>query len=404
MRRRARSTLERMIDVQPLVDWLVEGAAGAGSPDQILKGTCDGLLRAGVPLDRAEAFVRTLHPNIAGRSFVWRPGEPVEVKNRSFTDLSTPAFLHSPMAEACNTGEYVQLRLDRGEVPPILLGLAGQGLVDFVAAPMRFLTGQNQVVTFQTRLASGFGPEHLAAFRRVMPPLSRVGEIYAQLRTATNLLSTYVGRNAGSRILRGQIQLGDTDTVKAVIWFSDLRGFTALSRTAQPAAVIRALNELFGCQIPPIEKRGGEVLKFIGDGLLAIFPYDGAAGPPAERCAAALDAASEAFAALESVNAARRGAGDPAIAFGLALHLGEVSYGNIGGASRMDFTCIGPAVNLAARLETVASKLGRPLVVSEAFATTSGRPMELLGHFELKGVDVLQAAFAPAPPAPALAG
>jgi adenylate cyclase len=345
-----------------------------------------------VPIHRAEAFVRTLHPNIAGRSFIWRDGQQVVVVERSYADLNTPEFLASPMAEVCRTGEYTRRDL-HGEVDASLQPLVAAGYRDVVVAPLKFLTGQSHVATFASR--DGFTDEHLSAIQLLIPPLARLGEIFALLRTATNLLSTYVGRNAGSRILGGQIQLGDTDTLRAVIWFSDLRGFTSLTQRVAPAHVIRALNELFECQIPAIEAHGGEVLKFIGDGLLAIFPFDAATGPTAERCKAALDAVTESLANLEARNAARAATGDDAIHFGVALHYGEVSYGNIGGANRLDFTCIGPAVNLAARLETLTGALGREVVLSEAFADLVGVPTQALGSFALKGVDGTVPAYAP---------
>jgi len=382
-----------MIDVQATFEWLVNGGEGAKTPDQLLQRMSDDLRAAGVPLDRAEAFVRTLHPNIAGRSFTWRVGEKVVIGERTFADLNTPEFLGSPMAEACRTGEYVRCDLSTATAPG-LVALHAEGLNELVAAPLKFLTGQNHVVTLATR--ERFTDEHIAAFRLLIPPLSRLGEIFALLRTATNLLSTYVGRNAGSRILGGQVQLGDTDSIHAVIWFSDLRGFTSMAQRVGPAAVIRALNELFGCQIPPVEARGGEVLKFIGDGLLAIFPFDPAVGASQARCRDALDAVAEAFANLDVQNRVRIASGELPIDFGVALHVGEVSYGNIGGANRLDFTCIGPAVNLAARLETLTGKLGRPVVLSEAFAELADVPVDDLGAFELKGVGDAVPAFSPA--------
>jgi adenylate cyclase len=382
------------MDARPVVDWLVQGAPGATGPQQVIAGLCGGLAKAGVRVHRMETFVRTLHPSIVGRSFVWTPERTdVEVREQSFTFLHSQEFLHSAMSECCRTGDLLRIRLAGGTTDTTLAPLAKEGYQELVAAPMRFLSGQNHPVTFATKAPGGFTEEEVEAIRAVVPPLARIGEILALLRTATNLLSTYVGHNAGARILAGQIQLGDTDTLKAIVWFSDLRGFTVLTRTATPPTVIRALNDLFGAQIPAIEKHGGEVLKFMGDGLLAIFPYDDAKGPPVARCEAAFDAAKESFVALESINRERAGKGDAPISFGVALHLGDVSYGNIGAHSRLDFTCIGPAVNLAARLETVASKLSRTLVVSEAFATLCSRPLEDLGTFELKGVDGLSRVF-----------
>ena len=194
-----------MIDIQPTFEWLVNGAEGAKSPEAMLQRICDDLRTAGVPIHRAEAFVRTLHPNIAGRSFIWRDGQPVVVVERSYVDLNTHEFLASPMAEACRTGEYTRRDLS-GDVEAALRPLVDAGYRDLVVAPLKFLTGQNHVATFASR--DGFTDDHLRAISLLIPPLARLGEIFALLRTATNLLSTYVGRNAGSRILGGQIQLG----------------------------------------------------------------------------------------------------------------------------------------------------------------------------------------------------
>ena len=226
----------------------------------------------------------------------------------------------------------------------------------------------------------------MATIRRILRPLSRVAEIFALQRVASNLLNTYVGRNSGDRILSGRIMRGDIETLRAVIWFSDLRGFTSISARLAPRAIIDVLNELFECQVPAIEKHGGEVLKFIGDGLLAIFPFDDDVD---KRAADAIAAASDAFAALDARNAAST---DP-IRFGLALHVGEVAYGNIGGASRLDFTAIGPAVNVASRLEGLTGKLDRRVVVSSELAAHVRVPLEDLGTFELKGVPDPQRVF-----------
>jgi adenylate cyclase len=227
----------------------------------------------------------------------------------------------------------------------------------------------------------------------IIPPLSRVAEILALSRTAANLLDTYVGHNAGERILAGHIQRGEVEPIHAVLWFSDLRGFTSLAAKLDAGALIRALNELFECQVPAIEKRGGEVLKFMGDGLLAIFPIKSGGRSVAELCDAALDAADEAHGALAALNRRRAQAEELPLEFGLALHVGEIAYGNIGGAGRLDFTVIGPAVNLAARLEGLTSKLGKRIVLSEQFAAATKRPVERLGEFELKGVPGSPTAF-----------
>jgi adenylate cyclase len=385
-------------DVSAVFEWLVDGAPGASTPAAVVARLGPELREAGLPLDRVEAFVRTLHPHIVGRTFLWTPQGGVKVAESSYAYLTSPAFLESPVAEVFRTGAPVRRRLEGGDGAhgyPALDELARAGFTDFYAGPLRFMSGESHAITFATRRPGGFADAELDAVARVLRPLSRVAEVFALSRTAANLLDAYVGHDAGARILAGRIQRGDTDTLEAVIWFSDLRGFTAMSSTMPPNEIIRVLNELFDCQVPAIERHGGEVLKFMGDGLLAILPL-----PPGDRsveraAAAALEAAREAFAALEQRNAARAAASQAPLRFGLALHVGEVAYGNIGGSGRLDFTCIGPAVNLAARLEALTSKLGRPLVVSAALADKSGIAMESLGTFELKGVAEPAEVFAP---------
>lgn len=385
-----------MADVQTIFDWLVDGAPGAVGPAAVVDRLANDVVAAGIPVERAAAFVRTLHPHIMGRSFTWKRGSPVEVREASFETLQTATFLRSPIAVVFQTKKSLRVRLD-GDAPldhEVLRELRREGMTDYFAAPLTFLSGETHGITFATRAPSGFSDAHIAALERLMRPLSRVAEILALTRTAVNLLNTYVGRNAGERIIAGKIHRGDTDTIRAAIWFSDLRGFTELAGSIDPTSLIRVLNELFECQVPAIERRGGEVLKFIGDGLLAIFPVNDAGD--AALCDAALDAAAESFDALAKLNDARTARAEAPIRFGLALHFGDVAYGNIGGAGRLDFTCIGPAVNVASRLEGLTSKLGLRLVASAEFARRTTRPMRPLGAFELKGVAEAQDVFVPA--------
>jgi adenylate cyclase len=263
----------------------------------------------------------------------------------------------------------------------VLAELKAQGYTDYLCAPLLFTNGEIHGAAFATRHPLGFSDAHLDEIRHILRPLARIAEIFALRRIATNLLSTYVGHDSGARILAGRITRGDVETLRAVIWFSDLRGFTAMSASRSPHEMIGVLNELFDCQVPAIDAHGGEVLKFIGDGLLAIFPFANE-GDVRKRCADALAAAREAFAALDARNATA----DTPIQYGLALHVGEVAYGNIGGAQRLDFTAIGPAVNLAARLESLTGKLGRRIVLSSELAAHATVPLVELGAFELKGV------------------
>jgi adenylate cyclase len=220
--------------------------------------------------------------------------------------------------------------------------------------------------------------------RKLVVPLSRIIEIINLRRTATNLLDTYVGNRAGERILGGQIRRGHADTMDAAIWLSDLRGFTALSDRLPAETVVDILNQYFDCQVAAIRTHGGEVLKFMGDGLLAVFPIPEQDGDVRQVCGQVLEAARESRA---SVKAMHYPIGEKLerFRFGVALHVGRILYGNIGGGNRLDFTCIGPAVNLAARLEKIAGRLNRTIVASAGFADTCAGGWADLGEFPIAG-------------------
>jgi adenylate cyclase len=383
--------------VRRVFDWLVDGAPGASDSAQVGQRMCDDLLAAGVPLDRFGAFVRTLHPQFMGRAFLWNRGQNVETRQAPYQRLREPAFTKSIVAAIYDVKAPIRRRIKglpapRDYIP--LDELAAEGFTDYLAAPLAFLDGQIHCVTFATKAPDGFTDAHIEALLDVTRPLSRIAEILALRRTAANILDTYVGRNAGERIVSGMIQRGDLETIRAVIWFSDLRGFTQLAASSTPEALLATLNELFDCQVPAIQRQRGEVLKFMGDGLLAIFPSTGGSSD-AEACESAFRAVEEARAEAAKLNEKRAVNGDPPLRFGLALHLGEVSYGNIGGAGRLDFTCIGPAVNVASRLEGLTGKVDRPVVVSADIARLTSRPTAALGTFELKGVLEPQPVHAP---------
>jgi adenylate cyclase len=376
--------------VAAVVRWLSDGAPGSPRPEQVVQRLCDELMAAGLPLHRVAAFVRTPHPNVMGLRFTWRPGQPVDVLRAPHRVLDHPDYLDNPLKPVFETGQGLRRRLADPNCPrdfPILNELAEEGATDYVACPLRFVSGEIHVITWTTAAAGGFNGAEMQAIESAVVPLARISEIYALRRTAITLLNTYVGHDAGERILRGQIQRGDTATLAAAVWISDLRGFTAMSEELPPDTLVRVLNSVFDAQVPAILDRGGEVLKFLGDGLLAIFP--------ATACAAALDAAEAALAAVAELDGDGIPAENRPLRIGIGLHVGEVSYGNVGSATRLDFTCIGPAINLAARLQALAAEHGWPLVLSQDFADRVARPNQLLGHYSLKGLSEPVPAFAP---------
>ncbi|MEN3296944.1 MAG: adenylate cyclase [Burkholderiales bacterium] len=373
-------------EIQRLSDWLINGAQSARVATALLSETCERLVAAGLPLWRVAVFVQTLHPDVFGRSFIWRPGAEVIVNTADFDLPQSPEFTLNPLAILYSSRCEVRYRLDNPESRrfPLLDDMRAEGVTDYIALPLHFTDGTIHATSWTTKYPGGFADEHLAALRLIMAPFARLGEIIALRRTAATLLDTYVGNSAGERIWGGQIRRGHTDTMDAAIWLSDLRGFTALSDRLPSETVVEILNRYFDCQVSSIRTHGGEVLKFMGDGLLAVFPIAEQVGDLELVCSHVLEAARESRASVEALNVPI-GETLERFRFGVALHVGRILYGNIGGGNRLDFTCIGPAVNLAARLEKITGRLNRTIVASAAFAGASVGDWMDLGEFPIAG-------------------
>ena len=372
--------------LQELTDWLIGGAVSGGTSPRLMAEICERLVQAGLPLWRCGIFVRTLHPDVYGRNFVWRPGAEVEVGTVDYTITESPDFRASPLIIVFQQGKEVRARIDdpASDRFPIIADLRADGVTDYIALPLPFTDGVINGSSWTTKQPGGFTDEQLAALRAIARPLARVCEIVNLRRQASSLLDTYVGNRAGERIMGGQIRRGHTESMNAAVWLSDLRGFTALSDRLPAETVVEILNQYFDCQVTAIRGHGGEVLKFMGDGLLAVFPIDEYVGDAQQVCAKVLEAANESRASVADMQFP---IGDTVerFRFGLALHVGRILYGNIGGGNRLDFTCIGPAVNLAARLEKIASRLHRTVVASEGFAGICRGGWSDLGEFPIAG-------------------
>ena len=376
-------------NIRAVADWLIDGARSAPQPQQVLAQLCERLVACGIPLWRVAVFVRTLHPNVMGRRFIWRPGAEVEIAEAPFELLETAVFRDNPIARVYETGLAIRRKLaDPSYVAdfPVLAELRAEGVTDYLASPLLFTDGAIHAVTCTTREPGGFTDAQIAGIEAIMTPLARVAEIVALRRMASVLLDTYVGHDAGERILAGRIRRGDIEQIHAAIWLSDMRGFTALADRLPPPVLIDLLNRYFDCQVPVILDHGAEVLKFMGDGLLAIFTI---AGDETEVCRRALAAARQA-----QTNVAALARSDmPGLRFGLELHIGDVLYGNIGSSNRLDFTCIGPAVNFAARIEKLTGQLGRAILASGEFAHHCGAEFAAIGEFTLPGFGAAEQVF-----------
>ena len=379
-------------ELNAIADWLIDGARSAGTASEMMAECCERIDAAGLPLWRVGVFIRTLHPEIFGLNFIWRrdTGE-VEIGTVDFDIQESPEFKRSPLNPVFNQG--IEVRGDPNGPDatrfPFLEELRQEGATDYIAVPMRFLDGTINAATWTTRQPGGFSDAQLAALRRIMKPMARITEIITLRRRASTLLDTYVGNRAGERIMGGQIRRGHADTMQAAIWLSDLRGFTALSDRLPPESVVEILNHYFDCQVTAIRGHGGEVLKFMGDGLLAVFPIDEYVGDASYVSKHVLEAARESRATIAELGYP---VGNPVerFRFGVALHVGHILYGNIGGGNRLDFTCIGPAVNLAARLEKIAGRLGRTIVASEGFVRACAADWSELGEFPIAGFSQAQ--------------
>ena len=355
-------------DVQKLSDWLIDGARSAASPAHMFAEVCERLVLAGVPLWRVGGFIRTLHPDIYGRHFIWKPGAEVEIGTVDFKILDSPDFHTSPAVIVFQQGLEVRARADDPQSKrfPIIDDLRAEGVTDYVALPLQFIDGTINAIELDHEAAGRLHRRTGHALRAVMP----AGAIHRDRQPAPDggAPARYLCRQPrGGKILGGQIRRGHTESMHAAIWLSDLRGFTALSDRLPAENVVEILNQYFDCQVASIRAHGGEVLKYMGDGLLAVFPIDEYVGDARQVCSRVLEAAQESRASVADLHYPI-GESVERFRFGVALHLGRILYGNIGGGNRLDFTCIGPAVNLAARLEKIASRLHRTIVASEGFA------------------------------------
>jgi adenylate cyclase len=375
--------------IDELIAWMVDGARPGGNPEDILARICERLVAAGVALDRFALFVNTLHPNIAGRRLLWEPDKGMSMIEGSIELFASADYLRSPLPLVSDRQLALRRRLTDGDLSEfdILGELRAEGFTDYLALPLVFTSGEAHVVTFASKARDGFPMEAVDALQLVQGPLARLVEAYLLRLNAASILSAYVGRNSGEHILNGRVHRGDGEEIDAVILFTDLIGFTEMSNKWSGREIVSLLNDAFDLVVPPVELHGGEILKFLGDGFFAIFPYTSANGPRA-----AIEAASRAVLAGER-NLAESPLGN-SVAFRSALHAGRFHYGNIGGATRLDFTAIGRPINYAARLLEAASTLELDRVASQDIADRLCVAPKLAATVAFKGFEGQQNIYA----------
>ena len=375
-----------------VLDWLVNETHDQRFIDNILVDMCGRLIAAGVPVARASFHFQANHPQWRGARILWRIGlEEAEFEFYGYDVENSVAFRTSPLKRIHDGEREVRVDLeapvgDPGAEPSLYADLRQDGLTEYIAWPLNHTLGKRHVVTFSTGRPGGFSPEHVAYLRDLLPAIALVSEIRVKNIMARTLLRTYVGPHASEEILAGATTRGSGATISAAIMICDLRDFTTLSALWPRDYVIDLLNGYFDALSGPIEKHGGEILKFMGDGLLAVFPFS---EPTA--CSHLLGAIREGREAMNALNQKSAELGRPILGYGVGVHLGDVMYGNIGSQTRLDFTVIGPAVNVASRLESLTKEVGRPVLLSKEFVDRAHcQPaVEALGGFYVKGISDL---------------
>ncbi|HET6467763.1 MAG TPA: adenylate/guanylate cyclase domain-containing protein, partial [Geminicoccaceae bacterium] len=367
-------------DERELVAWLVRHGIEDDREDALLDGFCARLVEAGLPVVRAVLGADLLHPLFDARSYTWRRGGGIQSATfpRGTLYEESEDWRVSPFGWLLSGGHReLRRRLDgsyrRGEFP-LLDRFQDEGMTDYLALAVPFPEAATLgkvdgiLSSFQTDREGGFTDRQVALIRRLIPPLALAFKAINAVQTGRTLMATYLGQDAGRRVLSGSIDRGRAETLDCVLWYSDLESFTRIADTVPEDELLALLNDYAECVVDVVHAHEGQVLKFMGDGILAIFPLasDGAA------CARALDAAARLRRELAALNERRAAAGRPATGFYLALHVGAVLYGNIGSRERLDFTVVGPAVNEAARIEAMCRSLDQWLIVSAAFAAAAG--------------------------------
>ncbi len=374
-----------------ILDWLMREGTKGGTLASLLEGLCRRLDADLAPVQYGRLDVHALHPLVAESSFEWKrdTGRVVEIPR---FHIGLP-FGSGPSAPTTAVPDMAPKRIRLPQAPGMqadtaVAALAEAGATDFLTCPVVCGDGQRHRIAWATDAPSGFPDDAVAALTDVAEALAGPLETLVTRQTAGVLLETYLGKRSGARVLAGEIHRGSGETIDAVLWLSDLRGFTALSEKMPSDQTIDLLNAHFERLAGPIKAFRGEVLKFIGDGLLAIFPIED--GDTARAANAALNAVRAARAGMAALAGERKAAGLPAPDFGVALAIGDVVYGNIGAPDRLDFTVIGPTVNAASRMESMCKTLGCPVLASATFADAAmaaDNPMASLGRHALRGID-----------------
>jgi len=393
-----------------LAEWVTQSGLIGRTESELMAGFCRRIAEAGVPLARAIVILDTLHPIYEGRAFRWRADAPdaVEVLDYGRTNEGEAAELwrRSPFFHLLQSGgNEMRRRLAAGDPAdfPSIAQARDEGATDYLVLVHRFaaegVIGEMDCVysAWSSDAPGGFAEDAASALKRLAPFLKLAVKSAALARIAGTLAETYLGRDAGRRVMSGRIVRGVAEKIGAVLWYSDLHGYTQISDNSPPEQIIPLLNDYAEVVVSAVHGHGGDVLKLVGDGTLAIFPAENRE----EACLGALAAAVRVRNGVVEVNGKRAAAGLPTTQVYLALHVGDVFYGNIGSKDRLDFTIIGPAVNEVSRILALSRSVEQDVLLSASFADALGSTMRRrlvsIGRYALRGVAQPQELFIPEP-------
>lgn len=375
--------------------WLKQASLRSTDLETVIRGCCERLAATGVPLKRINISLSILHPLYRAMGFTWRRGEGLKVEGYRHVEPGQEKddqLIKSPYYQLINNGlEHMRRRIDVDCTPefPIFEDFKKEGITDYLAffLPFGEDSGQGIVGSWSTDRAGGFNESEISALLRIQGRLAVAARVAVLSQLAGNMLTTYLGTGAGKRVLSGQIQRGDGETIRAALIMADMRNSTAIAEQAGRQVFIDTLNQFFDAIAVPFSEGGAEILSFLGDGFLAVIPCARHRGPSEIACRQALAAAHNAVARMTQLNEQRKGEELPVIGYGVGLHVGNVMFGNVGLKERLTFSAFGQAVNEVQRLENLSKKYKTPIIASDEFALYSGGEWNMLGVETLRGTE-----------------
>lgn len=369
-----------------MIEWALDFARDRDADEELIAGLARLLVDGGIPVVRVSASLRSIDPEVWARNISWEADRGIQVRARPYGDIALPHYIGSAVEAIYSGSGPIRDRLEHGSKFQPIDGLVRQGASDYAIQPVELGRDQRSFVSYAVARAGGFTDHEIAVLHEIHPAVANVIRLRSTRLTIGSVLRTYLGPNAAQSVQAGTVRRGHGQRIHAAIWFCDLRDFTVLSQALPPDQMLQLLDDYFEAVAGPVADHGGEILKFIGDAMLAIFPA--AAHGAADACRRATSAAITALERFATDVAVKGPALGRELGMGLALHVGEVFYGNIGARDRLDFTVIGPAVNMAARVQGQCTAQKTPLLLTGELAALLQRDdLVHLEHVDLKGIN-----------------